>query len=63
MHKLHGIKRATSGIPGRLSPPVLKGDLGGLLMTYVIPSVPFGKGGRKNPKFNAILIMPRHAKA
>jgi hypothetical protein len=46
---------------GILSPPFLKGDLGGLLGTYLIPpDPPLEKGGRKTPTLIAILIVKRH---
>jgi hypothetical protein len=40
-HNFYGIKPATSWIPGILNPPFLKGDLGGLLSTYLIPATSF----------------------
>jgi hypothetical protein len=47
---------------GVLSPPFLKGDLGGLLSGYLIPPAPpLEKGGVKNLKLYAVLIMKRHA--
>jgi hypothetical protein len=49
-------------MPGVLSPPFLKGDLGGLLVTYLIPpDPPLEKGGRKTPILIALLIVKRHS--